>query len=282
MCLYCDAWGEGMLWYLNPKNYSRQLYTVRKPEAGRTALSGEADAGIAISMEKRLVDAMEEGDAEFQQALQMYRDGMDLTMGTIGGWDGQVLPLKDAEKVVEIASPKALIACVCRSRSLGIDERSKDECTCMGLGTGMLKWERWPERYKGGVHWVSTEEAKEWLRRMDKRGFVHTLMIFGSRFIGGICNCDYPACDAMAMRLDFGFFLLKGHHAAMVDYDQCNGCGLCAQRCQFGALKMNVTQNKANIDSTRCFGCGLCETICRHGAIQLIEREKIPALKEMW
>lgn len=282
MCLYCDAWGEGMLWYLNPKNHSRQLYTVRKPEAGSTSLSGEADAGIAISLEKRLVDAMEEGTGEFQQALQMYRDGMDLTMGTIGGWDGQVLPLKDAEKVVEIASPKALIACVCRSRFLGIDERSKDECTCMGVGTGMLKWERWPERYKGGVHWVSTGEAKEWLRRMDKRGFVHTLMIFGSRFIGGICNCDYPACDAMVMRLDFGFFLLKGHHVAVVDYDQCNGCSLCAQRCQFGALKMNVTQNKANIDSTRCFGCGLCETICHREAIHLVEREKIPALKEMW
>jgi Pyruvate/2-oxoacid:ferredoxin oxidoreductase delta subunit len=271
-----------MLWYLNPRNYTRQMYTVRKPDAGRKTLSGEAEAATAIGLEKMIVDAMEEGPEQFEQARQIFRDGMDMSMGTIGGWDGQVLPLQDAEKVIEIASPKALIGCVCRQRFLGIDERSKDECTCMGLGTGMLKWERWPERYKGGTHWVSTEESKEWLRRMNKRGFVHTLMIFGNRFIGGVCNCDYPACDALVMRLDFGFFMLKGHHIAVVDYDQCNGCGLCVQRCQFGALKMNVTIDKANIDSTRCFGCGLCETICPKVAISLVERAKIPALKESW
>jgi len=195
---------------------------------------------------------------------------------------GQAVPLRDAERMVEIASPLGLIGCICRLRFLGIEERSKPDTTCMGLGVGMLKWERWPERYKGGVYWVSSEEAKEWLRDMDKRGFMHSLMLFGPRFIGGICNCDYPACDAIAARLDFGFNLLKGHHVAMVDYDLCNGCGICVQRCQFGALKMNVTIDKANIDQMRCFGCGLCETACPRGAITLVEKAKVPALQEVW
>jgi ferredoxin len=69
---------------------------------------------------------------------------------------------------------------------------------------------------------------------------------------------------------------------AKVDYDECNGCGVCVQRCQFGAIKFEVTQEKTNIDQMRCFGCGLCETGCPSGAIDLVDRESLPGLREMW
>ena len=282
MCIYCDLWGDGMVWYLNPKNYPRHMYTLPRPDATPKAAAGEADPAGFINAEKAVVDALEKGSEAFEATLNALRDGMDMMQGTVGGWMGQAVPLRDAETMVEIASPKGMIACICRQHMLGREERTRPEMTCMGLGVGMLKWERWPERYKGGVCWVSTEEAKEWLRDMDKKGFMHSLMLFGPRFIGGICNCDYPVCDAIAMRLDFGFNMLKGHHVAVVDYDLCNGCGICAQRCQFGALKMNVTIDKANIDQMRCFGCGLCETACPRGAITLLERAKVPALQEVW
>ena len=35
MCIYCDLWGEGMVWYLNPKNYPRHMYTLPKEKKGR-------------------------------------------------------------------------------------------------------------------------------------------------------------------------------------------------------------------------------------------------------
>ena len=282
MCIYCELWGDGMIWYLNPKNYPRHMYTLPRPDAKPKAAGGEADPAGYINAERALVDAMEKGPEEFEATLNALRDGMDMMQGSVGGWMGQAVPLRDAEKMVEIANPLGLIACICRKAMLGMEERSSPQTTCMGLGVGMLKWERWPERYKGGVHWVSSEEAKEWLRDLDRRGFMHSLMMFGTRFIGGICNCDYPVCDALAMRLDFGFNMLKGHHVAVVDHDLCNGCGICAQRCQFGALKMNVTIDKANIDQMRCFGCGLCETGCPRQAISLVERAELPALQEVW
>lgn len=282
MCIYCELWGDGMIWYLNPKNYPRHMYTLPRPDAKPKAAGGEADPAGYINGERALVDALEKGPDEFEATLNALRDGMDMMQGSVGGWMGQAVPLRDAEKMVEIANPLGLIACICRKAMLGMEERSRPQTTCMGLGVGMLKWERWPERYKGGVHWVSSEEAKEWLRDLDRRGFMHSLMMFGPRFIGGICNCDYPVCDALAMRLDFGFNMLKGHHVAVVDHDLCNGCGICAQRCQFGALKMNVTIDKANIDQMRCFGCGLCETGCPRQAISLMERAKMPALQEVW
>ena len=32
MCEYCEKFGDGTKWYLNPKNYGRQLY--RRPKKG--------------------------------------------------------------------------------------------------------------------------------------------------------------------------------------------------------------------------------------------------------
>ncbi|MEW6274630.1 MAG: 4Fe-4S binding protein [Bacillota bacterium] len=282
MCEYCEKYGEGDLWYLNPRNYSKRMYL--RPEVGKKHVPD------AISYRKYrdgLFDeywAIRDKDPKraeeiFQEINNLYRKNEPC----------QVLPLKDCLKVVEIAQPLAAVSCICRRMMRAIDERNEHEYSCLGLGVGMLKWERWPERYKGGVHFLSVEEAKEWLIKWDKRGLMHCIMVYGSTeqgtpFIGGICNCDYPDCEPIRRRLDYGltYNLLKSHYVAIVNYDQCTGCGICVQRCQYGALKMEVTMHKPNIDMLRCFGCGLCETGCPKGAIELVERVKIPALKEAW
>ena len=290
MCFYCELWGDGEVWFLNPRNYSRQMYSVRPPGQGpqqvtRGAASRSAsDVVTQGDLEKALVDAMEEGPEAFRATKKRLKDHMETSSqgGRIGGFESQVLTLQEAEKVLELSSPIGLLHCICRARLLAKEERNEHEYTCLGMGVGMLKWERWPERYKGGVKFVSLEKAKEWTREMNKRGFVQIIMIYGERFVGGVCMCDYPACDAIAQRLDFGWHCLKGHYVAIVDEDKCNGCGVCAQRCQWGALKFSVTTNKAGIDQFRCFGCGLCQTGCPRGAIEMVERVEIPALKEVW
>jgi NAD-dependent dihydropyrimidine dehydrogenase PreA subunit len=43
-----------------------------------------------------------------------------------------------------------------------------------------------------------------------------------------------------------------------------------------------VTIEKTNIDQFKCYGCGLCETACPTKGIELIERESLPGLKEVW
>ena len=78
--------------------------------------------------------------------------------------------------------------------------------------------------------------------------------------------------------VDFGLSMRKSHYAAVVDYDKCNGCGICAQRCQFGALKFEVTTKKSNIDQFLCYGCGLCQTGCPKGAIKLVDRASLPTV----
>jgi len=282
MCWLCEEYGDpefgGGIWYLNPKSYARNMYKLREPSKG---LSG---AGLYLEAGERggpgipqLLEAMEKGDQE-----EYNRIKQEVNKNTFSGGGSQVIPLKDADKVLELCSPIGLISCICRKAVRAIDERNEEEFTCMGMGVGMLKWERWPERYKGGVKFVSVEEAKEWNHEMDKRGFVHLLMLFGAPYIGGFCQCDYPDCLSLRRAIDFGINTLKSHYVAEVDYDKCNGCGICVQRCQWGALKFEITSEKANIDVFKCYGCGICETGCPREAISLIERKTLPALAEVW
>ena len=278
MCYLCAQYGnqehgEGY-WYLNPDNYARNMYKLRPPGTGfkgaEAGLETGAHAGPTV---QDLINAIERDDKE------EYDRVSDIMMA---GQGSQVVPLEHADKVLELCSPIGLIGCICRKDVRAIDERNEMEYTCMGMGVGMLKWERWPERYKGGVKFVNTDEAKEWNHEMDRRGFCHILMLFGAPFIGGFCQCDYPDCHALRNAVDFGIGTLKSHFAAMVDYDKCNGCGICAQRCQWGALKFEVTSGKPNIDLYKCYGCGLCETGCPRDAIYLVERKSLPAISEMW
>ncbi|UCB43170.1 MAG: 4Fe-4S binding protein [Dehalococcoidales bacterium] len=279
MCWMCNEFGDpehgNGLWYLNPKNYARNMYKLRAPGEGFKGAEAGLETGARSGPSQMdLLNAIENNDrAEYDRitSIMMAR-----------GQGSQIVALEDADKVLELSSPIGLIACICRKGIRAIDERNEHEYTCMGMGVGMLKWERWPERYKGGVAFVNLDEAKEWNHEMDRRGFVHILMLFGAPFIGGFCQCDYPDCGAVRNAVDFGLGSLKGHHVAMVDYDKCNGCGICAQRCQWGALKFEVTTEKANVDIFKCYGCGLCQTGCPRGAIKLEPRVNVPAVAEVW
>ena len=46
---------------------------------------------------------------------------------------------------------------------------------------------------------------------------------------------------------------------AEIDPDRCAGCGVCAERCQFDAIRMTP---KATVDVLKCEGCGLCQVVC--------------------
>lgn len=50
----------------------------------------------------------------------------------------------------------------------------------------------------------------------------------------------------------------------------CTGCGLCVERCQFGAWNWDDGDVELNTESF--FDCGLCVSTCSAGAISLGER----------
>ena len=283
MCWVCEAYGDPEIengrWFLNPKNHSRQMYKVKKPGQKAAAYGSDPESQSGRNIQEILATRFTDQE-EFQRLVKeanaMKGDGPFQI--------GQVIPLKEAHRVVELSYPVAGMSCICRILSRAAEERNEHEYSCTGLGVGMLKWERWPERYKGGVGFMTADEAKDWLTKWDTKGMVHSIMTFGGSYVGGICNCDYPDCIAIRNRIDYGIEtnMLKSHYVAKINYDLCNGCGVCVQRCQFGAIKFEVTTDKTNIDQIKCYGCGLCETGCPTEAIELIDRESLPGLKEAW
>jgi len=54
---------------------------------------------------------------------------------------------------------------------------------------------------------------------------------------------------------------------AEVNFKKCNGCGLCAEKCRFEAIKM--VKGKPKVNPFLCEGCGACEIICPQKAITL-------------
>jgi ferredoxin len=289
MCRMCDMLGEGQIWYLNPKNYAHRMYKLREPGGKETKVAlGSADEIRSSEQATRSRGEMlreasvakANGDMEtYDSIIREINDRQARVPGS------HVLPLQDAMKVMDVAQgPLGAMMCICRKNFRGEEATNLKEYSCLGLGPGMLKWERWPERYKGGVEFMSPSRAKEWLEYWNKRGYVHIIMQEGGDFIGGLCNCDYPTCVAIRNRLDYGlvYSTVKAEYVAVVDYDACNGCGDCVMRCQFGALRYEVALDKANIDPFKCFGCGLCETKCPRGAIRLEPRKSFPALANVW
>jgi len=288
MCRMCDMLGEGQIWYLNPKNYAHRMYKLREPDT-REATTLRSTGEIRESSQpasarpgtlQNAILAKANGDmATYDSIIAEMNDRRGRMPAS------HVLPLQDAMKVMDVAQgPLGAMMCICRKNYRGEEATNLKEYSCLGMGTGMLKWERWPERYRGGVEFLSPAQAKEWLEYWNKRGYVHIIMQEGGDFIGGLCNCDYPSCGLIRNRLDYGMHnsLVKAEYVAVVDYDICNGCGDCVMRCQFNALRYEVALDKANIDPFQCYGCGLCETKCRRGAISLRERKSFPNLANVW
>jgi MinD superfamily P-loop ATPase len=59
-------------------------------------------------------------------------------------------------------------------------------------------------------------------------------------------------------------------HEAQIDGDKCDGCGLCATMCQFGAIRANGAG--LVVDHRRCEGCKVCVAFCPAAAIGFPEK----------
>jgi len=83
-----------------------------------------------------------------------------------------------------------------------------------------------------------------------------------------LADCDVDASNLhLLLKPDVKeTFEFKGLNLAVIDSERCTHCGLCEEKCRFGAI------HGFEVDSIHCEGCGVCVEICPVQAIDFVER----------
>jgi len=217
MCEFCVQHGEGKKWYEVMENYSAELYS----QGGREQYIKDFFDNFQLHGPRGL-DRLDSTRRKVPFAYSFIR-----RLGTLHmkkNHFGQVVPLEDAEGIVDMVQSITRIPCVCRSATLG----KKDERYCLLLGID-------PSRILGDypdlvstLETFSPAESKHLLREFDKKGLVHSVWTFKTPFIGAICNCDRDCIGAIEYS--------AVNQKCYINSLKCYGCGVCRSQCKKGAI----------------------------------------------
>ncbi len=155
--------------------------------------------------------------------------------------------------------------CVCKKEkeALGLDDSRYPLKRCGFLGL--------PPNTPLGEHVLSREEADQLLRKLEKMGHVSNaaygfqMGAESPQYVGG-CNCDRYACGVF----DNHYPSQPSNYRVVKDFDKCNGCGICIDRCPtYAHTDGNRTDGFPEYDRKKCIGCGVCVIACDPEALEL-------------
>jgi ferredoxin len=290
MCEFCTKHGEGKKWYLEMKNYSRELLRTELSSSQKETVRATTRAewlgrwveNFAIPMVSGVPVPLEQLGAAILPTPELRGPQVsedEIVEGRKVAHFAQVLPIEDVERVIDMVDSITRLPCGCRFVSTG----KSDKRYCFGLGMdtkGLLG--KFPAA-SASLEVLDKEAAKKIIREYDKEGLIHTLWTCVTPYIFGLCNCDH---DCLAYRPYIeergapSFF--RAEYICRVDPDLCSGCKDCMRQCQFGAQFYSSGLGKVYIDPTRCFGCGVCRAACATDAIQLVPRQEDPKAANVW
>jgi ferredoxin len=179
----------------------------------------------------------------------------------------KVLNLDKAKEYLNQAKEICLMDCGCRAGQHHCDAPLD---VCMGWDSAIPFMEQCPER---NPRRITMEKAIETLERSHEAGLVHMAYAIRDDEVNSICSCCTCCCGVLSANLRFGLSLhvLTSDTIAKTDFGKCDSCGICVERCQFGARE--TVDGSLRFDPSLCLGCGLCVTECPTGAIELVEKE---------
>ena len=184
--------------------------------------------------------------------------------------DGEhrVLNLDNIEKILSKARTISLTDCVCRVKYENCDAPVN---TCVDMNETAERNIR-----NGSAKEISYDEALKVFKETHKAGLVPMAMEQGEFYepgvINSICNCCTCCCVVLSGLIRFGLapHLVVSQATSVTDTSSCTDCGVCVERCQFGARE--IVNGTLLYNPELCFGCGLCVSTCPTNAITLIEK----------
>jgi Pyruvate/2-oxoacid:ferredoxin oxidoreductase delta subunit len=274
VCEFCVQHGEGKKWYLQAKNYSAELMNLKRLSYGLRFISNVEKwaTSWALDLDQDIAaDPSSKDEYIAKRTAEFKREHY-----------GQVIPLEDVYRILDMTTSIVRIPCACRSTLLG----RYDARYCYLVTTFMPRLAKigrlYPD-FSSDLETLGKDDAKKGFAEHDLDGFVHTVWTFITPFTGVLCNCSSRECFPLMWRLRRGMPLFfKAEYVAEIDPDLCSGCRSCMDVCSFEAIDYDAGQDKCTVDGHRCYGCGVCRAACPHEAITLLDRNLIPALAEVW
>jgi len=175
-----------------------------------------------------------------------------------------VLPTQQVLEILRNSRSFALADCMCRSKHKRCDKPLE---VCFYTNDVADK-----KVAESSARHVDLNEAAERLRLANEHGLVHLTIYNPEQHVYALCSCCECCCHDIEFMKKLGRPDLVAHadYIAAVDSNRCNNCGVCSERCTFGALEMRngvVTYRRE-----KCYGCGLCVTTCPAGSISMALR----------
>jgi ferredoxin len=172
-----------------------------------------------------------------------------------------IMPYDDVKELVLQANSFELQDCICRKQ---LDLLGKRQCefpvrACLTFSV---------KERPAGTYSVTRQEALKVLDQAEEVGLVHTVSNV-AKGVHYVCNCCGCCCTILRGITQFGIenSVAKANYYAVVEAEECNGCGTCEERCQVRACV--VEGDVAVVDLAKCIGCGLCVTGCPSEAVKL-------------
>jgi len=178
----------------------------------------------------------------------------------------EILPYERADELVKAHNRFAVAPCICRRKA------EISGAGCNAPSESCLIFGDWADYYvrNGFGRSIDSVEVKDIIVRADESNLV--LQPSNSQEASFICTCCGCCCAALN-RLKMHpkpSAVVASPFIANAEPETCEGCGVCVDRCQMGAI--DLVNEMVSLQSDRCIGCGLCVSTCPSGSLSLIRK----------
>jgi ferredoxin len=180
----------------------------------------------------------------------------------------KVLSLEKAISYLDEAKEIYKLDCICRTM-MGNCESPVATCLNWDSAKKLINTDIYKNQ---NARLISKEEAIETLKMSHEAGLVHMAYAAWDDKVNRICSCCSCCCAVFSSVLRFSMFpgLISSDTISVTNMDQCDNCGTCVDRCQFGAR--TIVDEKLKVNNDLCYGCGACVSTCPTEAITLVEK----------